>query len=153
MKVIEDNILGKLTFDDNNIMNAVIELGGQKIDLLIEGDINNDKINKKAISVTKDFISDFDRLDKEMRAFAAEELTENANDWLADSLEEGETAEEITEESFADRMVPECLSVFGIAENDIGYDMYYGDNDMFWGHTIIVSGTPEDGIESADICG
>ena len=153
MKVIEDEILGKLTFDDNETMKATVELSGHKVELLIEGDIDNDSINKKAIKITKDLIADFDRLDREMRAFAAGELTENANDWLADSLEEGETAEDMTEAAFAERMVPECLSIFGIADNDIGYDMYYGDDDMFWGHTIIVSGTPEEGIESADICG
>lgn len=153
MKVIMDDILGKLTFDDHNIMNGEFESDGHSISLMIEGDVDDDRINKKAIEITRKFVAGFDRLDKEMRTFAASELTENANDWLADSLEEGETAEKITEEIFTARMIPECLNVYGIAEDDIGYDMYYGDDDMFWGHSIVVFCSPEDGIESADICG
>ncbi|EPF4172696.1 DUF2262 domain-containing protein [Escherichia albertii] len=82
--------------------------------------------------------------DSEFRQFAAEELTELANDWLDD-----EDADEITETSFAERMTL-CELVI---EADGDFTVYYSDDDMFYGHSIDVSGNIAYGATSANIVG
>lgn len=98
---------------------------------------------------------DLKEWDEKFRRFAAEHLTELANDWLMDSEEFDEEEEEydeenlITEDVFAERI--------GISEITVSpygdYEVYYNDDDMFWGHVIIVSGNIETGIEDAQIAG
>ena len=67
---------------------------------------------------------------------------------MQDSLEDDEEFVEITEEKFAERMV---LNSIGFDEN--GFEVFYDDDDMFWGHSILVDGTLENGIEQAYIAG
>ena len=84
--------------------------------------------------------------DEKARKYAAAELAECASDWARD---EDDSAEEITEEEFAKRMV---ISEIGVS---IGghFTIYYDDDNMFWGHVIIVSGNIETGIDDATMAG
>ena len=43
------------------------------------------------------------------------------------------------------------LNSIGFDEN--GFEVFYDDDDMFWGHSILVDGTLENGIEQAYIAG
>lgn len=145
---ITDEILGEMNVDGGDIEGEV-EINGRKIYFGITVDeISGEKSAEELISEFKKFIVDFDKWDKEIRAFAAKALTDNANDWLQDSLEDDEEFIEITEEQFAERMV---LNSMGFDEN--GFDVYYDDDDMFWGHCIWVYGTLENGIKDASIAG
>ena len=145
---ITDEILGEMTVDEGDIEGEV-EISGQNIYFGISvDDINDKETVDRLISEFKKFISEFDKWDKRIREFAAKSLTDCANDWLQDSLEDGEPFIEITEEKFAERMV---LNSIGFDEN--GFDVYYDDDDMFWGHCILVYGTLENGIEEAQIAG
>ena len=145
---ITDEILGEMTVDEGDIEGEV-EISGQNIYFGIAvDDINDKETVDRLISEFKKFISEFDKWDKRIREFAAKSLTDCANDWLQDSLEDGEPFIEITEEKFAERMV---LNSIGFDEN--GFDVYYDDDDMFWGHCILVYGTLENGIEEAQIAG
>ncbi len=145
---ITDEILGEMTVDEGDIEGEV-EISGQNIYFGISvDDINDKETVDRLISEFKKFISEFDKWDKRIREFAAKSLTDCANDWLQDSLEDGEPFIEITEERFAQRMV---LNSIGYDEN--GFDVYYDDDDMFWGHCILVYGTLENGIEEAQIAG
>ena len=145
---ITDEILGEMTVDEGDIEGEV-EINGQNIYFGITvNEITGEKSADELISEFKKFISDFDKWDKRIREFAAKSLTDCANDWLQDSLEDGEEFVEITEEKFAERMV---LNSIGYDEN--GFDVYYDDDDMFWGHCILVYGTLENGIEEAQIAG
>lgn len=145
---ITDEILGEMNVDGGDIEGEV-EINGQKIYFGITvDDINDKETVEKLISKFRKFIADFDKWDKEIRAFSAEKLTDNANDWLQDSLEDDEEFVKITKEKFAERMV---LNSIGFDEN--GFDVYYDDDDMFWGHCILVYGTLENGIEEAQIAG
>ena len=147
---ITDEILGEISFDESlGSFEGEIQINGENVDFGISvDDINDKETVEKLISEFKKFVSEFDKWDKEMRAFAAEALTDDANDWLQDSLEDGEEFVEITEEKFAERMV---LNSIGFDEN--GFEVFYDDDDMFWGHSILVDGTPENGIEQAYIAG
>lgn len=84
--------------------------------------------------------------DEKARAFAALKLVDTANDWLTD---EDENAPEITEEDFAARLSISELCV----STDGDFELFYDDDDMFWGHVIIVSGNIEDGLDDATIAG
>ena len=147
---ITDELLGEMTFDESlGSFEGEVEISGQNIYFGISvDDINDKETVDRLISEFKKFISEFDRWDKRIREFAAKSLTDCANDWLQDSLEDGEPFIEITEERFAQRMV---LNSIGYDEN--GFDVYYDDDDMFWGHCILVYGTLENGIEEAQIAG
>ena len=145
---ITDEILGEMNVDGGDIEGEV-EINGKKIYFGISvDDINDKETVEKLISKFKKFISEFDKWDKDIREFSAEKLTDNANDWLQDSLEDDEEFVEITEEKFAERMV---LNSIGFDEN--GFEVFYDDDDMFWGHSILVDGTLENGIEQAYIAG
>ena len=145
-----DEILGEMTFDESlGSFEGEVEISGQNIYFGISVDNINDKETvDRLISEFKKFISEFDKWDKRIREFSAEKLTDNANDWLQDSLEDDEEFVEITEEKFAERMV---LNSIGFDEN--GFEVFYDDDDMFWGHSILVDGTLENGIEQAYIAG
>ena len=145
---ITDEILGEMTVDEGDIEGEV-EISGQNIYFGISvDDINDKETVDRLISEFKKFISEFDKWDKRIREFSAEKLTDNANDWLQDSLEDDEEFIEITEEQFAERMV---LNSMGFDEN--GFDVYYDDDDMFWGHCIWAYGTLENGVKDASIAG
>ena len=145
---ITDELLGEMNVDGGDIEGEV-EINGQKIYFGISvDDINDKETVERLISKFKKFIADFDKWDKEIRAFSAKKLTDNANDWLQDSLEDDEEFVEITEERFAERMV---LNSIGFDEN--GFEVFYDDDDMFWGHSILVDGTLENGMEQAYIAG
>ena len=145
---ITDEILGEMTVDEGDIEGEV-KISGQNIYFGISvDDINDKETVDRLISEFKKFISEFDKWDKRIREFAAKSLTDCANDWLQDSLEDDEEFVEITEERFAGRMV---LNSIGFDEN--GFEVFYDDDDMFWGHCILVYGTLENGIEEAEIAG
>ena len=147
---ITDEILGEMTFDERlGSFEGEILINGENVDFGISvDDINDKETVEKLISEFKKFITDFDNWDKRIRTFSAKALTDNANDWLQDSLEDDEEFVEITEEKFAERMV---LNSIGFDEN--GFEVFYDDDDMFWGHCILVYGTLENGIEEAQIAG
>lgn len=102
-----------------------------------------------ALSTWSRLLTDCAKWDAEARAYAAKELVDNANDWLYDSVEEDEEVEEITEESFAQRLELSevCVSTEG------NFEIFYDDDDMFWGHVVIVSGNIEEGIDDATMAG
>ena len=82
-----------------------------------------------------------------IRNFAADELVELANDWLADS--EDAELDEITKDIFISKLELSSISVS--ANGD--FTIYYNDGDMFWGHVIIVEGNVNGTFDSAYIAG
>lgn len=86
--------------------------------------------------------------DDRARQFAAVRLVDHANDWKQEDSGE-EDFEEITKEEFAGR-----LSISEICASPEGeFTFYYDDDDMFWGHVVIVSGNLKDGVTDADFAG
>ncbi len=87
--------------------------------------------------------------DEKIRSFAAKELLENAQAWAEDASEEEEDPEELTEEVFMRRMELQSIEI----QADGSFDFWFGDGDMFWGHSIRVSGSLEEGPTGADMEG
>lgn len=83
------------------------------------------------------------KCDSEVREYAAKVLTETANEWA----EEDDIT--ITKEEFARRL--EISEVSISLNND--FELFYNDDDMFWGHVVIVSGNIKDGLTDATIAG
>ena len=40
-----------------------------------------------------------------------------------------------------------------VMESDGSYEVYYDDDDMFYGHVILIDGNMDTGMEDADIAG
>lgn len=80
--------------------------------------------------------------DRRVRAYAADELLSSANDWA-----EGE--EEITREQFMERMELESVEV----REDGAFEFWFADGDMFYGHSIHVTGDLEKGPDWAQMEG
>ena len=82
--------------------------------------------------------------DRRVREYAADELLELANDWSQDMDEDG-GAVEVTREQFVERMELESIEV----RADGSFQFWFGDGDLFYGHSIWVSGDLENGPNDA----
>lgn len=94
-------------------------------------------------------LDDAQNWDRRVRTFAAQQLTELANQWAQDSEEEGDEIEEITPEDFAQRMELDAIQT----DDQGGFTFWFEDGEMFWGHSIRVSGTLEGGPDDAQMEG
>lgn len=99
-----------------------------------------------AIVTLAELLSHSQIWDDQARKFAASELAEMANEWQS---EDKENALEISKEDFEKRLTISelCISIDG------DFEIFYDDDDMFWGHVIIVSGNIKKGLEDATIAG
>ena len=108
-----------------------------------------DKDNKsgitKAKKLLKTMVLEQEKWDADLRSFAAKELTKLACEW-AESEEE---AALITEESFAKRI---SLSLLWVTAGG-SFSACFDDDELFFGHSIIVSGSLKKGMISAKIEG
>lgn len=120
---------------------------GEQCRINLDVDGEQKECAEDALETLKKLISNCADWDQKARSYAATELTDNANDWQQED-EEGEY-EEITEETFAKRLTISeiCASLNG------DFEIYYEDDDMFFGHVVIVSGNIENGINDATIAG
>ena len=114
------------------------------------------EIEKKAswtrvTNVMKKLVTEQEVWDKSLRAMAAQKLTAQANEWLADNDQTDRDPEKdpITKDEFARRIL---LTEFTVSPGG-RFTAWYEDDDMFWGHVITVDGTLKKGPVDADIQG
>lgn len=145
--VVTDEVLGELTLDkDYDTFEGVISWRDEDIDISLEVDSSSEDTWTAAMTAMKQMMTDQDRWDRDMRAFAARQLTELACDWRESADEE---VPEITEESFARRIELRSIAM----DADGSFSAYFDDDDMFFGHCVVVYGTLEDGVSSAVMAG
>ena len=144
--VLQDDILGELTYDKQlkSFEGNMAWLRGE-IHISLYVDKDNKSGITKAKKALKIMVLEQEKWDADLRSFAAKELTKLACEW-AESEEE--TAE-ITEESFAKRI---SLSLIWVTSGG-SFTAYLDDDDLFFGHSIAVNGSPKKGLLSADIEG
>ena len=99
------------------------------------------------MKVLKKVLDNIVENDTKYREFAAQELTELANEWM-DASDEID-AEEITKEIFMKRMEMSEITV----SSDGSLSLFFNDDDMFWGHAIEIEVKPNGKIISANIAG
>lgn len=102
---------------------------------------------KRAQETAKALLASAAEWDRRVRDCAAKELLELANDWAEDS-EEGEPAP-VTREGFIGRMTLEAIQVDG----EGGFEFWFDDGDLFYGHSIHVAGNLEKGPDWAQMEG
>ena len=140
--VVTDDVLGELALDkDLDMFEGEVLWCGEQICLSLEVDVANEDTWADARRAMKEMLAEQDRWDRDMRVFAARELTELACEWRESADEE---VPEITEESFACRI--ELRSIAMDADGSIS--AYFDDDDMFFGHCVTAYGTLTDGVTS-----
>ena len=145
--VLNDEELGELTLDkDYDTFEGVISWRDEDIDISLEVDSSSEDTWTAAVVTMKQMAADQDAWDRDMRAFAARELTELAREWRESADEE---VPEITEESFAQRLDLTSIAM----DPDGSFSAYFDDDDMFFGHCVVVYGTLVDGVASAVMAG
>ena len=107
-------------------------LGGQ-ISLVFDAGEDRAEVLQRA----KTLLSGAADWDERIRAYAADDLLVSANDWAED--------EEITREQFIQRMELESIEI----RADGSFEFWFADGDMFYGHSIHVSGDMEHGPDDA----
>ena len=145
--VVTDEVLGELTLDkDLDTFEGEILWCGEQIFLVLEVDATDEDTWADARRAIKVMLAEQDRWDRNMRASAARELTELACEWR-ESTDEG--APEITEESFAQRLDLTSIAM----DADGSFSAYFNDDDMFFGHCVVVYGTLSDGVAKVNMEG
>ena len=146
---VTSEILGVMTLDKRyEYYSGYADWMGKEIEVTIndcdeEYDVSGD------LKLAEQFFRNQVEWDKKLREFAAHELTDKANDWAKEAVKPGEKPEEITEADFARR-----IKMVSVEFGDYGaFTIYFGDDDMFWGHCVTVYGSIEDGPDSAQIEG
>ena len=144
--VLQDDILGELTYDKRlkSFEGNASWLRG-KIHISLHVDKDNKAGITKAKKALKTMVLEQEKWDVDLRGFAAKELTKLACEW-AESEEE---AALITEESFAKRI---SLSLIWLTAGG-SFTAYLDDDELFFGHSIAVSGSLKKGMISAKIEG
>lgn len=140
--VVTDDVLGELALDkDLDMFEGEVLWCGEQICLSLEVDVANEDTWADARRAMKEMLAEQDRWDRDMRVFAARELTELACEWRESADEE---VPEITEESFACRIELRSIAM----DADGSFSAYFDDDDMFFGHCVTAYGTLTDGVTS-----
>ena len=144
--VLQDDVLGELTNDKllKSFEGNIAWLRG-KIHISLYVDKDNKSGITKAKKLLKTMVLEQEKWDADLRNFAAKELTKLACEW-AESEEE---AALITEESFAKRI---SLSLIWVTSG-ASFSACFDDDELFFGHSIVVSGSLKKGMISAIIEG
>ena len=144
--VLQDDVLGELTYDKllKSFEGNIAWLCG-KIHLSLSVDKDNKSGITKAKKLLKTMVLEQEKWDADLREFAAGKLTKLACEWA----ESDEEAALITEESFAKKISLRLLWVTAGGS----FTAYLDDDELFFGHSISVSGSPKKGLLSADIEG
>lgn len=145
--VLNDDELGELTLDkDLDMFEGEVLWRGEQICLSLEVDAADEDTWADARRAMKEMLAEQDRWDRDMRVFAARELTELACEWRESADEE---VPEITEESFACRIELRSIAM----DPDGSFSAYFDDDDMFFGHCVTAYGTLTDGVTAANMEG
>ena len=150
--VIEDEVLGTLTLDrEMSIFEGTCKWMGKEVRISLDVEIEKKASWTRVTNVMKKLVADQEVWDKSLRAMAAQKLTAQANEWLADNDQTARDPKQdpITEEEFARRIL---LTEFMVSPGG-RFTAWYEDDDMFWGHVITVDGTLKKGPVDAEIQG
>ena len=116
-----------------------IEFNGYTIDISLKPK-GNTLDATTSVATYKKIMENFDSLYKKVLTRCANELVEGANEWRDEDDEH-----EITAEEFQRRIDTKKLS---ISIDDNSYTLYFDDDNLFWGHTIVYEGN----IENEEFC-
>ncbi|MEM9790490.1 MAG: DUF2262 domain-containing protein [Planctomycetota bacterium] len=141
--VYDDPVLGDLTLNRSiNSYEAPVAWLGNEVELSISA--LNEEIDKRSLQIAHELVEKQSIWHARAIDLAADSLLELKNDsWLEDD------EDEVTHDEFIKAMTLESISVF----SDKTFAFYFEDGDLFWGHTIEVTGSIDKGPDSANIVG
>ena len=143
----EDEVFGSFVLDQRvKFFEKEIIWANQAGMLYFDWDEDEQQM-RSALQTAYVLFSDQERWNEQIRAYAAEQLVELANDWLQDN-DEPQYAE-ITPGLFVKLMELDSISVYPNGD----FELFFRDGDMFWGHSIIVDGNINGSLNSAEIAG
>lgn len=145
--ILQDEILGELLLNrDLSLFEGSTLWLNNKIRITLDIDTENRSTWTKARNAMKKLLAEQQKWDILIRDFAALKLTSLANKWQD---EEDEKAPDISEKDFAGRINIESISI----TSGGSFSACFNDDDMFWGHTIMVDGSLKKGMKYANIEG
>ena len=150
--VIEDEALGTITLDrEMSTFDGTCKWMGKEVQISLDVEIEKKASWTRVTNVMKKLLADQEVWDKSLRTMAAQKLTAQANEWLADNDQTDRDPEKdpITEDEFARRIL---LTEFTVSPGG-RFTAWYEDDDMFWGHVVMVDGTLKKGPIGADMQG
>ncbi len=138
-----DERFGTLTLDRRvSSYSGTAEWNGQTINLNVN--VEDDEELIPALKVAHALWDNESNWQQRVVDYAVEALLPLKNDnWLGDD----ET--EVNSQQFKSKMTLESISVY--ADGD--FEFWHDDGDLFWGHSIQISGNLSDGLIDADIPG
>lgn len=141
--VISDPTLGDFTLDRSlDWFRGEATWAGKQIRLDLSAGKNHEA--DQCLQVAKTLWGDQSSWAAKVADYAVEQLLERKNDtWL----DEGESP--VTPESFKSRMALESITVYPDGE----FEFWHDDGDLFWGHSIQVSGSLSEGLTDVDTPG
>ena len=150
--LLKDEVLGTLTLDrEMSTFDGTCKWMGKEVQISLDVEIEKKASWTRVTNVMKKLLADQEVWDKSLRTMAAQKLTAQANEWLADNDQTDRDPEKdpITEDEFAQRIL---LTEFSVSPGG-RFTAWYEDDDMFWGHVVIVDGTLKKGPIGADMQG
>lgn len=141
--IVEEEGLGEFELDkDMAFFEGSIDWLGEDILVYVEVDLEDERTWAHSFAALRRLTANISAKDGEFRSFAAQKLTDLANDWAE------EDGSPISPADFAGRIGITSLSV----SYDGSFTAYYDDDDMFYGHAVAIYG--QDGqVASASIAG
>ena len=125
----------EFTFDKLlSYYNGKVELNGYTVDVSLDPE-NNTLDATASVATYKKIMEDLDNFYKKVLTRCATYLVESANEWRDE-----EDDHEITAEEFERRIDTKRLS---ISISGTSYTLYFDDDNLFWGHTIVYDGSIE----------
>lgn len=126
-----------------------VNLNNCRTEIYLKTDTDDGDTAEKALAVFSKICGNLDEFERNVRFATADELLETANDWAEQSCETGEEPEKITRESFAERIGIDSISI----DPDGEITIFYDDDDMFWGHSIVATADASGNVSDAILMG
>lgn len=141
--VVKSQRFGLLTLDRSiGWFTGETEWNGRSVRITCHADMNQDIT--QTLAVAERLWNDQQVWKQRVDDYAVLELLPIKNDnWLNDD------ESPLNEDLFKSRMTLESISI----HPDGNFDFWHDDGDLFWGHSIQISGSLTDGLTNADIPG
>ena len=133
--------------DDPTSYDGTVVINGEelRVDIIIEDEGDTEKIEQQM----NNFFSEIDTLSPKAKECIAEKYLELYNDnWrFGDDDKDDEDKPELTKEQFIEAL---SLRSFLFYSEDV--EVFFDDNDMFLGHSLIASDFDGENFNDAEIC-
>ncbi|PHV09947.1 DUF2262 domain-containing protein [Chitinimonas sp. BJB300] len=140
---IIDSVVGRLVLNKSvNWFEGKVTWLGKHIEIAVS--VDDDGNPADSLKTAKALLEAMEQWANKVNDYAADELLELKNDnWL------GEDESPLSKAAFINRMQLNSITAYPHGD----FDFWHHDGDLFWGHSIQVSGSLSEGLTCADIAG